>query len=71
MAASGGYNYRNGSQRGSLKVDRPLSVNSNPKTTLKSKPLSSSSSGPRRSSTGSIAGSHSASKDDSAGGLVF
>lgn len=53
MAASGGgYNYRNGNQRSSLKVDKPLSVNSNPKNSLKSKPLSSSGGVVRRNSTG-------------------
>ncbi|EXC17833.1 Armadillo repeat-containing kinesin-like protein 3 [Morus notabilis] len=61
MAASGGgFNYRNGTQRSSLKVDRPLSVNSNPKNSVKSKPLSSSAV-VRRNSTGSIAASP---KDD-------
>ncbi|KAG2681377.1 hypothetical protein I3760_11G141700 [Carya illinoinensis] len=49
MATSGGGSYRNGTHRNSLKVDRPFSMNSNPKTSVKSKPLSSS--GPRRSST--------------------
>ncbi|KAG7956794.1 hypothetical protein I3843_11G141400 [Carya illinoinensis] len=58
MATSGGGSYRNGTHRNSLKVDRPFSMNSNPKTSVKSKPLSSS--GPRRSSTGSIG----AAKDD-------
>ncbi|KAL5552222.1 hypothetical protein UlMin_002398 [Ulmus minor] len=62
MAASGGYNYRNGTQRSSLKVDRPLSVNSNPKPPAKSKSLSAS--GPRRSSTGSIGNGATAAKDD-------
>ncbi|XP_040367655.1 kinesin-like protein KIN-UA isoform X1 [Rosa chinensis] len=51
MAASGGYNYRDAAtQRSSFKVDRPLSVNSNPKSAVKSKPLLP----PRRNSTGSI-----------------
>ncbi|KAG6636940.1 kinesin-like protein KIN-UA isoform X1 [Carya illinoinensis] len=58
MATSGGGSYRNGTHRNSLKVDRPFSMNSNPKTSVKSKPLSSS--GLRRSSTGSIG----AAKDD-------
>ncbi|KAG6688825.1 hypothetical protein I3842_11G144200 [Carya illinoinensis] len=49
MATSGGGSYRNGTHRNSLKVDRPFSMNSNPKTSVKSKPLSSS--GLRRSST--------------------
>ncbi|XP_040990212.1 kinesin-like protein KIN-UA isoform X2 [Juglans microcarpa x Juglans regia] len=63
MATSGGgSSYRNGTPRGSLKVDRPLSVNSNPKTSVKSKPFSSS--GPRRSSTGSIVSSTGAANDD-------
>ncbi|KAF5460779.1 hypothetical protein F2P56_020621 [Juglans regia] len=63
MATSGGgSSYRNGTHRGSLKVDRPLSVNSNPKTSVKSKPFSSS--GPRRSSTGSIVSSTGAANDD-------
>ncbi|KAM5572700.1 kinesin-like protein KIN-UA [Rosa sericea] len=53
MAASGGYNYRDATtQRSSFKVDRPLSVNSNPKSAVKSKPLLP----PRRNSTGSIGG---------------
>ncbi|PQQ19948.1 kinesin-like protein KIN-UA [Prunus yedoensis var. nudiflora] len=54
MAASGGYNYRDGTQRSSHKVDRPLSINSNPKSSVKSKALPAS--GPRRNSTGSIGG---------------
>ncbi|KAM2624627.1 hypothetical protein TB1_031583 [Malus domestica] len=54
MAASGGYNYRDGGQRGALRVDRPLSVNSNPKSSVKSKSLPGS--GPRRNSTGSTGG---------------
>lgn len=54
MAASGGYNYRDGTQRSSHKVDRPLSLNSNPKSSVKSKALPAS--GPRRNSTGSIGG---------------
>ncbi|KAG6685225.1 hypothetical protein I3842_12G101300 [Carya illinoinensis] len=63
MAASGGgSSYRNGTYRGSLKGDRPLSVNSNPKTSVKPKPFSSS--GPRRSSTGSIGASTGAACDD-------
>lgn len=61
MATSGGGSYRNGTHRNSLKVDRPFSMNSNPKTSVKSKPLSSS--GLRRSSTGSIG----AAKDDAGG----
>ncbi|KAL6182062.1 hypothetical protein ACLB2K_043485 [Fragaria x ananassa] len=63
MAASGGYNYRDATtQRGSVKVDRPLSVNSNPKSSVKSKPLVP----PRRNSTGSVAGggAGAASKDN-------
>ncbi|XP_062029241.1 kinesin-like protein KIN-UA [Rosa rugosa] len=60
MAASGGYNYRDATtQRSSFKVDRPLSVNSNPKSAVKSKPLLP----PRRNSTGSIGGA-AASKDN-------
>ncbi|PON57433.1 Kinesin-like protein [Parasponia andersonii] len=67
MAASGGYNYRNGTQRSSLKVDRPLSVNSNPKSSsVKSKPLSASG-GVRRSSTGSIGAAPAAAAKDDAG----
>ncbi|KAJ7944824.1 Kinesin-like protein [Quillaja saponaria] len=62
MATAGGNSYRNGTHRNSLKVDRPLSVNSNPKTSIKSKPLPVS--GQRRSSTGSINGTTGASKDD-------
>ncbi|KAA8521939.1 hypothetical protein F0562_012747 [Nyssa sinensis] len=68
MANTGG-GYRNGTQKGALKVDRPLSLNSNPKSTsssFKSK-LSSAApaaSGVRRSSTGSLGGSTGASKDD-------
>ncbi|KAF3448430.1 hypothetical protein FNV43_RR09143 [Rhamnella rubrinervis] len=62
MATSGGYNYRNGTQRSSLKVDRPLSVNSNPKAAVKSKSLPAS--GLRRNSTGSLGGVTGASKDD-------
>ncbi|KAI4327053.1 hypothetical protein L6164_019556 [Bauhinia variegata] len=64
MATSGVHNYRNGthSHRSSLKVDRPLSVNSNPKSLLKSKPLPAN--GPRRNSTGSINSTTAASKDD-------
>ncbi|BBH03231.1 Armadillo/beta-catenin repeat family protein / kinesin motor family protein [Prunus dulcis] len=42
MAASGGYNYRDGTQRSSHKVDRPLSLNSNPKSSVKSKALPAS-----------------------------
>ncbi|XP_048320249.2 kinesin-like protein KIN-UA isoform X1 [Ziziphus jujuba] len=62
MATSGGYNYRNGTQRGSLKVDKPLSVNSNTKSVVKSKPLSAS--GVRRNSTGSLGGATGPPKDD-------
>lgn len=70
MAASGGgSSYRNGTYRGSLKVDRPLSVNSNPKTSVKPKPFSSS--GPRRSSTGSIGASTGAACDDAGGEVVW
>ncbi|KAM6556992.1 hypothetical protein CsatB_004011 [Cannabis sativa] len=70
MATSAGFNHRNGvSQRSSLKVDRPLSVNSNPKSSssssVKSKPLSSS--GVRRSSTGSMGGSTGAAAKDDTG----
>lgn len=68
MAASGGFN-RNGTQRNSLKLDKPLSVNSNPKSSLKSKPLSSS--GVRRSSTGSMGASPAAAKDDSGGWFLL
>lgn len=70
MAASGGggggFNYRNGTQRSSLKVDRPLPVNSNPKNSVKSKPLSSSAV-VRRNSTGSIAASP---KNDTGGSFL-
>ncbi|KAI4315323.1 hypothetical protein L6164_028147 [Bauhinia variegata] len=64
MATSGVHNHRNGthSHKSSLKVDRPLSVNSNPKSHLKSKPLAST--GLRRNSTGSLTSSTAASKDD-------
>ncbi|KAL6181936.1 hypothetical protein ACLB2K_048583 [Fragaria x ananassa] len=68
MAASGGHNYRDATtQRGSVKVDRPLSVNSNPKSSVKSKPLVP----PRRNSTGSVAGggTGAASKDNTGGGF--
>lgn len=65
MATSGGYNYRNGTQRGSLKVDKPLSVNSNTKSVVKSKPLSAS--GVRRNSTGSLGGATGPPKDDAGG----
>lgn len=65
----GGNSYRNGTHRGSLKVDRPLPVNSNPKTSVKSKPFSSS--GPRRNSTGSIGATTGAAKDDAGGEPVF
>uniref|UniRef100_A0A5B6YKD6 Kinesin-like protein n=1 Tax=Davidia involucrata TaxID=16924 RepID=A0A5B6YKD6_DAVIN len=65
----GGGNYRNGTQKGALKFDRPLSLNSNPKSTsssFKSKPSSAAppASGLRRSSTGSLGGSTGPSKDD-------
>lgn len=62
MAASGGHNYRDATQRSSVKVDRPLSANSNPKSSVKSKPLLP----PRRNSTGSIGGgaTGAASKDN-------
>lgn len=70
MATSGGYNYRNGTQRSSLKVDRPLSVNSNPKSSVKSKSLPAS--GLRRNSAGSLGGVTGASKDDAGGwSLLF
>ncbi|KAF3967133.1 hypothetical protein ACB098_10G054700 [Castanea mollissima] len=54
MATSGGGNYRNGTHKSSMKVDRSLSLSSNPKSSVKSKSLPSS--GPRRNSTGSLAG---------------
>ncbi|TYH55247.1 hypothetical protein ES332_D09G224200v1 [Gossypium tomentosum] len=68
--ASGGANYRNGTQRNSLKgtttaTDRQLSMNSNPsKAALKNKSLSSvgASSGLRKSSPGSLGGG--TAKDD-------
>ncbi|XP_077245720.1 kinesin-like protein KIN-UB [Tasmannia lanceolata] len=47
-------NYRNGTPKSSLKVDKPLSVNSNIKPSVKSKP--SPTSALRRSSPGSLAG---------------
>uniref|UniRef100_A0A2C9WAH6 Vacuolar protein 8 n=1 Tax=Manihot esculenta TaxID=3983 RepID=A0A2C9WAH6_MANES len=69
MAATGFGNYRNGTQssRTSLgssnKVDKPLSVNSNPKNpSLKSKSLNSS--GLRKSAPGSLGASTGAAKDD-------
>lgn len=69
MAASGGHNYRDATQRSSVKVDRPLSANSNPKSSVKSKPLLP----PRRNSTGSIGGgaTGAASKDNTGGGFLF
>lgn len=63
MATSGGGNYRNGTHKSSMKVDRSLSLNSNPKPSVKSKSLPSS--GPRRNSTGSLAGG--AAKDNAGG----
>ena len=63
MATSGGGNYRNGTHKSSMKVDRSLSLNSNPKPSVKSKALPSS--GPRRNSTGSLAGG--AAKDNAGG----
>nr|KJB37576.1 hypothetical protein B456_006G211400 [Gossypium raimondii] len=68
--ASGGANYRNGTQRNSLKgtttaTDRQLSMNSNPsKAALKNKSLSlvGASSGLRKSSPGSLGGG--TAKDD-------
>ncbi|KAM2008558.1 hypothetical protein ACFX1R_004195 [Malus domestica] len=73
MVASGGYNYRDGSQRGALRVDRPLSVNSNPKSSVKFKSLPVS--GPRRNSTGSTGGGGAigaaASKNDNTGREEF
>ncbi|XP_054810704.1 kinesin-like protein KIN-UA isoform X2 [Prosopis cineraria] len=64
MATSGGSNVRNGthSYRTSLKSDRPLSANTNPKNHVKSKALSST--GQRRNSTGTIGSASAASKDD-------
>lgn len=64
MATSGGSNVRNGthSYRNSLKSDRPLSANTNPKNHVKSKALSST--GQRRNSTGTIGSASAASKDD-------
>ena len=68
--------YRNGAQKGAVKVDRPLSWNSNTKSSsfsLKSKPSVpvpvpvSNSSGLRRSSTGSLGNSSAAAKDDARG----
>lgn len=55
--ASGGY--RNGASKGTVKVERPLSVNSNIKSSnIKSKPPPSyHASGLRRSSPGSLGGS--------------
>ncbi|PSS11481.1 Kinesin-like protein [Actinidia chinensis var. chinensis] len=67
MANTGAY--RNGSQKGCVKIDRPLSLNSNPKSassSFKSKP----SPGLRRSSTGSISGSGSAKDDTGVSGRV-
>ncbi|KAK9277671.1 hypothetical protein L1049_007218 [Liquidambar formosana] len=56
--------YRNGNHKGSVKVDRPLSINSSPKSSsFKSKP-SPPSSGLRRSSSGSLGGSPAAAKND-------
>ncbi|XP_052211329.1 kinesin-like protein KIN-UB [Diospyros lotus] len=64
--------YRNGVQKGALKLDRPLSLNSNPKSSPSSSSSSSSlkskpGSGPRRSSTGSIGSGGSSSGKDVAG----
>ncbi|XP_038874803.1 kinesin-like protein KIN-UA isoform X2 [Benincasa hispida] len=59
MAASGGTSYRNGAtSRNSLKLDKPFSANSNPKSSLKSKSLPTSAL--RRSSPASLG----AAKDD-------
>ncbi|XP_010277407.1 PREDICTED: kinesin-like protein KIN-UB isoform X1 [Nelumbo nucifera] len=61
--------YRNGSAKGGVKVDRPLSVNSNIRSSsIKSKPSPSpyNSHGLRRSSPGSLGGSAGPVKDDSA-----
>ncbi|KAA8522301.1 hypothetical protein F0562_012974 [Nyssa sinensis] len=68
MSNTGG-GYRNGVQKGTVKVDRPLSLNSNPKSTsssFKSKTslAAPTASGVRRSSTGSLGGSIGASKGD-------
>ncbi|KAF8380413.1 hypothetical protein HHK36_027899 [Tetracentron sinense] len=61
--ASGGY--RNGTAKGAVKVERPLSVNSNFKSSsVKSKPALTSASGLRRSSSGSLGASAGAAKDD-------
>jgi kinesin family protein 5 len=68
MATSGGGNYRNGTYRSSLKVDKPLSLNSNPKSSVKSKPVQSS--GPRRNSTGSLGAATGAAKDEAGGEFV-
>jgi len=68
MATSGGGNHRNGTYRSSLKVDKPLALNSNSKSSVKSKPLSSS--GPRRNSTGSLGAATGAAKDDAGGEFV-
>lgn len=65
MATFGAYNYRNGAQRSSLKVDRPISVNPNPKSVVKSKLLPTS--GLRRNSTGSLGSATGASKDNAGG----
>ncbi|KDP25576.1 hypothetical protein JCGZ_20732 [Jatropha curcas] len=67
MATSGVGSYRNGnhSSRNSLsnnsKVDRPLSLNSNPKNSFKSKSLPTS--GLRKSAPGSLGGASGAAKD--------
>ena len=62
MATSGG-NYRNGTHKSSMKVDRSLSLNSNPKPSVKSKSLPSSR--PHCNSTGSPCGG--AAKDNAEG----
>ncbi|GLU05673.1 hypothetical protein SLE2022_227600 [Rubroshorea leprosula] len=74
MATGSFGNYKNGTNRGSLKAtaaDRPFSVNSNPSTkaALRNKPPSSAaaSSGLRKSSPGALAGSTGAAARDDAG----
>lgn len=53
IMASGAY--RNGAQKGGVKLDRPLSLYTNPKSSYKSKPLLTDA-GPRRNSTCSAGG---------------
>ncbi|KAF8379334.1 hypothetical protein HHK36_028768 [Tetracentron sinense] len=66
------FNYKNGTPKGTMKVERPLFVNSNIKSSVKSKPspAPTSASGLRRSCPGSLGGSTGIAKDD-AGGVTL